>query len=46
MAVKDHFLSEILQGPKRFVKGSQRDLDDVIGEPERPTTSHVEAGTR
>ncbi len=46
MAAEDHFLSEILRGPKQFVKGSQRDLDDVIGEPGRPTTSDVEAGTR
>ena len=46
MAAKDHFLSEILRGPKQFVKGSQRDLDDIIGEPGRPTTSHVEARTR
>ncbi len=34
---KDHFLIEILRGPKEFVKGSQRDLDQVIGKPRRST---------
>jgi predicted nucleotidyltransferase len=31
VAAKDHFLSEVLRGPKAFVKGSERDLDEVIG---------------
>ena len=30
---KDHFLSEILRGPKEFVKGNQGDLDDIVGKP-------------
>lgn len=30
-AAKDHFLSEVLHGPKEFVKGTQRDLDDIAG---------------
>lgn len=42
VATKDHFLSEVLRGPKRFVKGDQRDLDEIIGEPRRPTPSDVE----
>jgi predicted nucleotidyltransferase len=31
-AADDHFLSEVLRHPKQFVKGSQHDLDDVVGE--------------
>lgn len=31
VAAKDHFLGAVLRGPKQFVKGSQRDLDKVIG---------------
>ncbi len=31
VAQKDHFLSTVLRGPKEFVKGSQRDLDKIIG---------------
>lgn len=46
VAVKDHFLSEILRRPKQFVKGSQHELDEVIGEQRRPTTSDVKAGAR
>lgn len=42
VAAKDHFLSEVLRGPKEFVKGSQRDLDEVIGKPRRPTSSNVD----
>jgi len=34
---KDHFLTEVLRGPKGFVKGDQRDLDEVIGKPRRST---------
>jgi predicted nucleotidyltransferase len=30
-ARKDHFLSAVLRGPKEFVKGSLRDLDEIIG---------------
>jgi predicted nucleotidyltransferase len=46
VAVKDHFLSEVLRGPKEFVKGNQRDLDEVIGKPRRPTPSDVEKRAR
>jgi predicted nucleotidyltransferase len=42
IAAKDHFLSEIFRGPKHFVKGDQRDVDDIIGKPRRPTPSDVE----
>lgn len=31
VARQDHFLSAVLRGPKEFVKGSQRDLDEIIG---------------
>jgi predicted nucleotidyltransferase len=46
VAAKDHFLSELLRGPKEFVKGSQRDLDEAIGKPRRPTPSNVEKRAR
>src|SRR5439155_17802372 len=42
VAAKAHFLSEVLRGPKEFVKGNQRDQDEVIGKPRRPTSSDVE----
>jgi predicted nucleotidyltransferase len=35
-AAKDHFLSAVLQRRKQFVRGSQRDLDAVVGKPRRP----------
>lgn len=31
VAANDHFLSTVLRGPKQFVKGRQRDLDEIIG---------------
>jgi predicted nucleotidyltransferase len=31
----DHFLTEVLRGSKQFVKGGQRDLDEVVGKPRR-----------
>jgi predicted nucleotidyltransferase len=46
VAAKDHFLSEVLRGPKEFVKGHQRDLDAIVGESRRSTPSHVETRTR
>ena len=46
VVAKDHFLSEILRGPKEFLKGSQRDLDEAIGKPRRPTPSNVEKRAR
>ena len=42
IAAKDHFLTEILRGPKEFLKGTERDLDEVIGKPRRSATSNVE----
>jgi predicted nucleotidyltransferase len=35
-AAKDHFLSAVLQRRKQFVRGSERDLDAIAGEPRRP----------
>ena len=34
-AAKEHFVSEVLRGPKTFVKGEQRDLDAIIGRTRR-----------
>jgi predicted nucleotidyltransferase len=31
LASKDHFLTTVLREPKHFVKGSQHDLDRIIG---------------
>jgi predicted nucleotidyltransferase len=45
-AAKEHFLSEVLRGPKQFVKGDQRDVEDLIGKPRRSTASDVEARAR
>lgn len=45
-AAKDHFLTEVLRGPKQFVKGDQRDVDDLIGKPRRSTASDVETRAR
>lgn len=33
---KDHFVSAVLQRRKQFVRGSQRDLDAIVGKPRRP----------
>jgi predicted nucleotidyltransferase len=46
VAAKDHFLTEVLRGPKQFVKGDQRDVDDLIGKPRRATASDVKTRTR
>jgi predicted nucleotidyltransferase len=43
---KDHFLSEVLRGPKQFVKGDQRDVDDLVGKPRRSAASDVETRAR
>jgi len=43
---KDHFLSAILRGKKLFVKGDQRDVDDLIGQSRRSTASNVETRAR
>ncbi len=45
-AAKEHFLSEVLRGPKQFVKGDERDVDDLIGKSRRSTASDVEARAR
>jgi predicted nucleotidyltransferase len=45
-AAKDHFLSEVLRDRKLFVKGDQRDVDDLIGKPRRSTASDVETRAR
>lgn len=37
-AVSEHFVTEVLRGPKAFVKGDPHDLDAVIGEPRRPAS--------
>jgi predicted nucleotidyltransferase len=39
---KDHFLIEVLDGPKEFVQGTQRDLDEIVGRQGRSASSHVE----
>ena len=46
IAVRDHFLSEVLSGPKQFVRGNQRDLDEIIGKPRRSAASDVEKRAR
>ncbi len=46
VAAKDHFLSEVLGGPKEFVKGNQRDLEETIGKPRRPASSNFEKRAR
>jgi predicted nucleotidyltransferase len=43
---RDHFLSEILRGQKLFVKGDQRDVDDLTGKPRRAAASDVETRAR
>jgi predicted nucleotidyltransferase len=43
---QDHFLSEVLQAPKEFVKGSQRDLDKIVGGARRSAPSNVKKRTR
>lgn len=46
VAAKDHFLSEVLKGPKHFVKGDQRELEEIVGGPRRSATSDVEKRAR
>jgi predicted nucleotidyltransferase len=43
---KDHFLSEVLRGPKQFVKGDQGDVDNLTGKPRRSTAPDVETRAR
>jgi len=42
VALKDHFLSTVLGGPKEFVKGSQGDLDKIIGKQQGSEAPHVQ----
>jgi predicted nucleotidyltransferase len=46
VAARDHFLSAILRAPKRFVKGSQRDLDQIAGKSRRSSASNIEKRAR
>ncbi len=46
VAAKDHFVSEVLRGPKEFLKGNERDLEEVVGKPRRSATSNVEKRAR
>ena len=34
----DHFLAAVLRGRKKFVKGGQRDLDEIVGKQGSPKT--------
>jgi predicted nucleotidyltransferase len=43
---KDHFLSEVLRGRKLFVKGNDRDMDELVGRPRRSAASDVESRAR
>jgi len=45
-AAKDHFVSAVLAGPKEFLKGNQRDLEEAIGKPRRPDASNIEKRAR
>jgi predicted nucleotidyltransferase len=46
VAAKDHFLSEVLRGPKQFVKGDQRDLDEIVGKPRRSAAPDIKKRAR
>ena len=46
VAAKHHFLSEVLRGRKEFVKGDERDLDELVGKPRRSAPSDVEKRAR
>ena len=46
VAAKDHFVSEVLRGPKEFLKGNERDLEEVIGRPRRSAASNIEKRAR
>lgn len=37
----NHFLTSVLRQPKEFVKGSQRDLEGIVGKSRRPAASDV-----
>ena len=46
VAAKDHFVSEVLRGPKEFLKGNESDLDEVIERPRRSAASNVKKRAR
>jgi predicted nucleotidyltransferase len=46
VAAKDHFLSEVLRGPKEFLKGNDRDLAEATGRPRRSAASNIEDRAR
>lgn len=35
-AANEHFVTDVLRGPKTFGKGEQDDLEAITGEPRRP----------
>jgi predicted nucleotidyltransferase len=41
----DHFLSEVLRSPKQFVKGDQRNMDEVVGKPRSSAPRNIEERT-
>ena len=45
-AAKDHFLTEVFHGSKEFVRGNQRDLDEIVGRQGRSASSNVEKRAR
>lgn len=45
MASGDHFLTAVLGGEKKFVKGNEHDLEAIAGKPRRARTSNVKART-
>lgn len=45
VSAKDHFVTEVLRGPKQFVKGDQHDLDAIVDRSRRSTSSDLEART-
>jgi predicted nucleotidyltransferase len=46
VAAKDHVLSEVLRGPKEFLKGNERDLEEATGRPRRSAASNIEKRAR
>ena len=46
VAAKDHFLSQVLRGPKQFLKGDQRDLDELVGKLRHAAASDIEKRAR
>src|SRR5205823_13581328 len=46
VAAKDHFISEVLLGPKEFLKGNERDLEEVVRRLRRSAGSNVENRAR